>query len=295
MAEDPVTRVMMWCPPRSTSTAILKCLTYVPNSQVWCEPFLFADHCGPDGNFRTEFMQWLKDLWGVNDSLAEIKKIKGGFLAHDTPFSWIKEQLESSPPGIKVIFCKEMTWGFDNHYQSLPKGFKHTFLIRHPYKVFHSWKKMINRGMTDESNHYKLTDQPAFLLPKGYHFKEVYDMWKHVKETVEPNPVVVDVDDILSDPGRVLKAFCEAVGIPYSDDLLTWPAGRECMDEMWNVSKEEITAHNYGGHNMETFRSTGFIKPKPCPKREELDEDVLHCSDASMKYYQEMYENKLKC
>lgn len=73
----PVTRVMFWCPPRSTSTAILKCLTYVPNSQVWCEPFLFADYCGPDGTFRLEFMQWLRESWGVDDALETIKKIPG--------------------------------------------------------------------------------------------------------------------------------------------------------------------------------------------------------------------------
>ena len=163
-----------------------------------------------------------------------------------------------------------MTFGFDSHYEYLPRGFKHTFLIRHPYKVFHSLKKMINRGMTDPSKLYKLTDQPRFLLPKGYHFKEVYDICQHVKKNIEPNPVIVDVDDLLSDPGPVLKAYCKATGIPYSDSLLQWPAGRECMDEIWNVSKEEITAHNYGGHNLETFASTCFIKPKPCPKREEL-------------------------
>ena len=120
-------------------------------------------------------------------------------------------------------------------------------------------------------------------------------MYHHVKDDIEPNPVIIDIDDVLNDPGTVLKAYCEAVGIPYSDKLLQWEAGRECMDKLWMVSKEEISAHNQGGHNKETFASTCFAKPGPLPERSELDEDVLHCSDASMKYYLEMYENRLKC
>ena len=72
-----VTRVMLWCPPRSVSTAILKCLTYVPKLQAWCEPFIFADYCAPDGNFRDEFMAWLKEAWGVDNALETIKQIQG--------------------------------------------------------------------------------------------------------------------------------------------------------------------------------------------------------------------------
>ena len=75
-ADDRVTRVMLWCPPRSGSTAFLKCLTSVPNLQAWCAPFVFANFCALDGNFRNEFEGWLRQAWGV-DTSEVISQISG--------------------------------------------------------------------------------------------------------------------------------------------------------------------------------------------------------------------------
>ena len=151
----------------------------------------------------------------------------------------------------------------------------------------------MNDGITP-SKKMKLTELPLHVMPKGYFFKELYDMHYHIKKTIDPNPLVLEIDDLLNNPSVVLKAYCEAVNIPYSDDLLHWKAGRENMDTKWKTAKEEIARHNRGGHNDATFQSTGFIKPGPCPKREDLDEDVLYCSDVIMKYYQELYDNRMK-
>ncbi|XP_072045578.1 uncharacterized protein [Amphiura filiformis] len=288
-----VNRVFIWCTPRSVSTAVLKSISKVPNSQMWCEPFCFANYCAPDGNYK-EFMQWFKDSWGVDEN--EIDSVQGGYLGRTSSYKWLAEQMESRPPNVKLIFVKELAFGFDGHdlFSKIPKGFRHTFLIRHPYKVFASWKRMINRGVVDTSKQMKLTDQPVYLLPKGYHFQEQYRIYRHVKQRIDPKPVVLDVDDLLNDPATYLKAYCEAVNIPYSEELLHWEAGREDMDNKWMVSKEEILADQHGGHNRETFGSTCFNKPKQCPDRLDLDEDVLHCSDSVLPYYNEMYENKLR-
>ena len=216
-------------------------------------------------------------------------------MGRTAPFKWLREQLESSPPNIKTIFVKELSFGFDGHdYANLPTGFRHTFLIRHPYKVFDSWKRMINRGVVDVSKQMKLTEQPDYLLPKGYHYQSLYDLYQYVKKHLDSNPVVIDIDDLLNDPATYLRAYCEAVNIPYSDNLLQWQPGRECMDEQWMVAKEEILADIHGGHNKETFASTCFIKPKKFPERTQLAQDVLECADTSMKYYKEMYDNRLK-
>ncbi len=40
MSKSEITRVMLWCMPRSMSTAFLKCMTYVPGTQAWYEPYL---------------------------------------------------------------------------------------------------------------------------------------------------------------------------------------------------------------------------------------------------------------
>ena len=180
-------------------------------------------------------------------------------------------------------------------YQAIPKGFRHCFLIRHPYKVFDSWKRALNRGTKDASKLMTLNDVPEPIPnPKGLFFKEQYDLYHHVTEHYEPNPVIIDTDDLLANPGGVLKAFCDELGIPYSEDLLQWKEGGECMAQVWMSSKEGILTQNAGNIHMETFNSTCFRKPKECPQRSELSEDVLHCADRSMKYYEEMYANRLK-
>ena len=154
---------------------------------------------------------------------------------------------------------------------------------------------MVNRGIPEGAKKIELGDLPIFLAPGGNYFRKLYDLYVYVRDNIEPNPVVIDIDDLLADPGRVLKAYCEAVNIPYTDDLLHWKPGRECFDELWMVAKEHILDHNVADIHKETFASTGFGQVLKCPSRSELSEDVLHYSDLSMKYYEEMYANRLKC
>ena len=161
--------------------------------------------------------------------------------------------------------------------------------------MFDSWKRAVNRGTHDKDKTVLLQDVPNCFLPEGYSYEEQYNLYLYVKQNINPNPVIIDNGDLLANPDRVLKAYCEAVGIPYTDDLLNWKPGRECLDEIWMVAKENIFAHNLGGIHTETFKSTGFGNARPCPDRSELDDDVLHCSDACLKYYEEMYAKRLKC
>lgn len=46
-------------------------------------------------------------------------------------------------------------------------------------------------------------------------------------------PVVVDSRQLLLDPPGVLRQLCEAVGIRYSDTMLSWPAGPRPEDGVW--------------------------------------------------------------
>ncbi len=124
--------------------------------------------------------------------------IIGGYWAADKPYSWIKDQLEKPDPDpeTKLVFCKEITAGISGMHEYIPKGFHHTFLIRHPYKVLDSWKRMLNRGAEDASKHMKLTEMPEFLFPSGFFYKDEYEVYQHVKKHYDPNPVIIDTDDL---------------------------------------------------------------------------------------------------
>ena len=131
---------------------------------------------------------------------------------------------------------------------------------------------------------------------KDTFFREIYDLYVHVKENIEPNPVIIDIDDLLADAAGVLKAYCEAVDILYSDDLLQWEPGQQYMEKLWMIAREYIYIMKFGNVHKETAASTGFRKVTNAKDldRSKLTEDVLHYADASMKYYEEMYANRLK-
>jgi hypothetical protein len=61
---------------------------------------------------------------------------------------------------------------------------------------------------------------------------------------------VVDADDVLRDPRGMLTALCAALGVPWDERMLSWPAGRRDSDGVW-------APHWYAA----VERSTGFGPP----------------------------------
>ena len=192
------------------------------------------------------------------------------------------------------MIVKDFAPGLEGHYENIPDGFRHSFLIRHPYQVLASWDRLINRPIKDESKRMKVSEMSELLMPSGLFYKEQYDLYRFVKDHYEPNPVIIDTEDLLANPGRVLKAYCQTVSLPYNDDLLQWESGSQCMEHQWMIAKEQILAQRFGNFHMETFSSTCFRPPTKVPDREKVSEDVRYCSDECMQYYEEMNANKLQ-
>jgi hypothetical protein len=44
---------------------------------------------------------------------------------------------------------------------------------------------------------------------------------------------VVDADDVLRDPEGVLRMLCHAVGVEFTDAMLSWPPGPRDTDGIW--------------------------------------------------------------
>ena len=135
-------------------------------------------------------------------------------------FPYIKEPLENPDPEKEVIFLKDIAYCIDGGYHFLPDkscGYRHVFLLRHPRKVFASWRKaMLDLGQelngsdpngTRSESFHIIKDLPVVYAPPGRFFKELYDLWLHVKQNYDPNPVILDSDDLLSDPATMLPRF----------------------------------------------------------------------------------------
>jgi hypothetical protein len=81
-------------------------------------------------------------------------------------------------------------------------------------------------------------------------------------------PPVIDARDVLERPAAMLAAMCAAVGVAYTDAMLTWPAGPRATDGVW-------AQHWYGAVEA----STGFqpYAPKTDPVPPALTDVLAGC------------------
>ncbi len=294
---DDMNRIFLWCIPRTVSTALLKCLSFAEGTRVVIEPYETAFHSGPERKSQTP------DLTNpVDKRLVEIldptgcDEDIGGFEASVCTYGYVRDELlQASYKDTKILFCKDMVFYLDAKYHMLPTGFKYSFLIRHPAKVFSSWKKSLKEAFGESCSKQTddITTLPAMLFPVGFGFKELYELLKYVEFDLHQEAVVLDIDDLLADPPGILSAYCLKMGIPYKPELLSWEAVRE-FPENWVVSKTMVMANKRAGFFGKAFQSTGFYSPEPPPAFESLPEDVQVCVKASMGYYDKLREKRIR-
>ncbi|XP_022104329.1 branched-chain-amino-acid aminotransferase-like protein 2 [Acanthaster planci] len=280
-------RLMMWTTPRSVSTAVTKCLSFVQDAQVLCEPFTAAHHVGPDSNF---------DHTGDTAEAALRETVPGvaetvGFDSSQCTYKWVKEQLEKAHTGKKFIFCKDMAYSVTGHFEFLPKDYKHLFLIRHPLKVFPSWKKVFQLNVGVPLDKYELDKLPEVLFPKNQGYKDMSDLMVYLKEA-DQEVIVIDTDDLLQDPRGILLALFNVIGLPFEENLLSWEAGNAIAQE-WVISKEFLILNQEGHYYKTAFESKCFLKPSGMPNRASLSADLIRCVDAAMPYYKKLYTQRL--
>ena len=211
----------------------------------------------------------------------------------------IQSFLESSSS--PHVFVKDMAYMVEkSDYDFIPKGYTHTFLIRHPFRVFSSFRKATFKQFStlglfpdevaaDEEKYDFERDLPYINL-SGLLFKDLYDIWKFAKEDADFNLTVVDGDDLMSNPAEILPKYCRAVGLPYRDALLKWDASAKGVNE-WKVPANLL--HNQFHFHERSVTSSEFYPPSPMPERDQLTSDVIRCADQMMPYYNEMYAARI--
>lgn len=108
----------------------------------------------------------------------------------------------------RPVFFKDTT---DFHYpalladQEFLAAATHTFIIRHPAEAIVSHHRL-NPGLgRDEIG-----------------FARLYEIFDAVRTATGRTPVVIDSDDLLDRPVETVRAYCEAVGIPFLPAALNW-------------------------------------------------------------------------
>ena len=217
MAKAPL-RIAMWSGPRNISTAMMRAFENRADCAVVDEPFYAA---------------YLARTGIIHPMREEVLSSQP-----QNPSAVIAGLLGPVPGGAAIFYQKHMTHhmidGIDLEWMS---ACANVFLIRAPARVVASYaRKRSEANLADLGfeRQAALFDREADRLGKA--------------------PPVIDADDVLADPRGMLQSLCEALAIPFSEEMLVWPAGSRESDGVW-------AAHWY----QSVQASTGFSAPVAAP------------------------------
>ena len=113
----------------------------------------------------------------------------------------ICESQEKNSTFIKDFpYCTELLW--KKNFNDL---FHHSFLIRHPARALASYY--------DRNPNFTIKES-GFI-----HLRQYFDQ---VKQQHRHTPAVIDSDDMLESPNKIIKRWCEYIGIDYLEQALSW-------------------------------------------------------------------------
>lgn len=234
----------MWSGPRNLSTAMMYAFAARGDCAVWDEPFYAAylAATGLDHPMRAEI------LAAHEADPGKVAAACSGPIPQEQSLFYQKHMTVHMIPGVGRGFMRDCV---------------NVFLIRHPARVVASYAKK-REGPT---------------LP-DIGFVQQAELFDEVTGWLGHPPVVVDSLDIRANPRETLQKLCQSIGIPFTDNMLTWPAGGHPSDGIW-------APHWYGA----VHRSTGFEEPEgPLP---ELSPEYQALADQALPHYERLVAFKI--
>lgn len=238
-------RIAMWSGPRNISTAMMRAFENRPDTAVVDEPLYAA---------------YLHETGIIHPGRDEVLKSQ--------PTDWqqvAKALTNDTPADASVYYQKHMAHHLLPHMgRDWLDGLTHAFLIRDPRLMLASYVK---------------TREEVTLADLG--LEAQLEIFEREADRLGTAPPVVESADVLADPEGKLTALCDALGIPFDDRMLSWPAGPRQTDGVWAP---------YWYKNVEA--STGFNAPKD-EVLPSLEPRLQSIADEAMPIYEMMGSYKL--
>jgi len=244
MTADRARRIAMWSGPRNLSTALMYSFAARGDCAVWDEPF-YAAYLAATG---------LSHPMGADVIAA----------GETDPARVAAACLGPIPQEQSLFYQKHMTHhmlpDFDLGFLD---GLTNVFLIRHPARVVASYVAKRERPTLDDLG-----------------FRRQAELFDRVADRSGRTPPVIDSADIRADPRGALSRLCRALGIPFTERMLSWPAGPKPQDGVW-------APHWYNA----VHRSTGFEGSEPALPS--LPLDYARLADRAMPQYEALAAYRL--
>jgi hypothetical protein len=142
-------------------------------------------------------------------------------------------------------------------------GLTNCFLVRDPREVILSYiKKNADPSLEDLG------------------FIQQCEIFKFVRDRTNTTPTVIDAQDVLENPDRVLRLLCDAIGISFDNAMLSWPPGLRETDGIWAKHWYDAVA-----------RSTSF---EPYKTREgNVPDSLRDIYERCRECYEQLYKHRL--
>ena len=188
-------RIAMWSGPRNISTALMRAFENRPDCAVVDEPFYAAylAATGLDHPMREAVLASQPQDWRV--------VAKALVEAEPAPVFYQKQMTHHMLPGVGLDWMAAC---------------RNAFLIRDPAAVLASYVRSRAEVTLDDigvMRQRELFEREAARLGRA--------------------PPVVESAEVLADPRATLTRLCAALGIPFREEMLSWPAGPRAGDGVW--------------------------------------------------------------
>jgi hypothetical protein len=138
------------------------------------------------------------------------------------------------------------------------------FLIRDPREMLTSLMEFIPAPRVEDTG---LPQQVALI--------------DRVRERTGLTPPVLDAADVLRQPRRMLALLCDAVGVPFREEMLEWAPGPRDTDGAWAPF-----------WYAKVYETTTFAKYKP--KDDVVPEHLADVLAECERLYRLLYEHRLR-
>ncbi|KAF8503177.1 hypothetical protein JB92DRAFT_3123441 [Gautieria morchelliformis] len=153
------------------------------------------------------------------------------------------------------------------------KKFRHTFLMRDPQKTIPSYYRATKGDCGDFGE----------FDPNEAGFAELQTLMEYIKRLLpDDRLVLLDSADLISEPERALRLFCDGVGIPFEECMLSWERKHVSSFDKWK------------GFHDQAQNSTGFQEIPHEKEEVNLPQSITDAIERNMPIYESLQEVKLK-
>lgn len=237
-------RLAMWSGPRNISTALMRSWDSRLDTFVSDEPL---------------YAHYLLKTGVPHPGAAEV------IARHETDWKKVVAVITGPiPEGKSIWYQKHMA------HHLLPEidrewlhRLVHGFLIRDPGEMLASLVKNVPEPRLEDTG-----------LPQQL------ELFEYVRRRIGRTPPILDARDVLENPRRALTMLCDAVGVPFSESMLSWAPGRRPTDGVWGP---------YWYDAVE--KSTGFEPYRP--KAERVPDSLGPLLQQCRAVYEELFRHRL--